>query len=311
MLAFQRVVKIWNSNEYSCRNYIPNTLDDSLYHICSTFNSTREIWESLETKYKTEVACSKRFMVGKFLNFKMSDAKSIVKQVEELQVLVHELDTEGVGINPNFLVGSIIEKLPHSWRDFKLYLKHLTEDMSFGQLVLKLRVEDDNRKSEKTDGSSIDPNANFVGGNSSKPKFQKFKHKARDYRLKRDHHGSGRAGCSNQANMEDSETRFVGVVEANFMKNEVDWWLDTGATRHICNSKDLFSSYVKINDGGPMFMGNSTTAKVQGKGKVILKLTSGKVLEVTNVLHVSDMSKNLISGPMLSNKGFKNCIRVG
>ncbi|XP_024959795.1 uncharacterized protein LOC112500524 [Cynara cardunculus var. scolymus] len=171
MSAFERVVETWNSNEYSCRNYILNALDDSLYDIYSTFNSAREIWESLETKYKTEVACSKRVVVGKFLNFKTSDAKSVVKQVEELQVLVHELDTEGMGINPNFLVGSIIENLPPSWRDFKLYLKHLTEDMSFDQLVLKLRVEKDNRNSEKTDGSSIDPNANFVGGNTSKPKF--------------------------------------------------------------------------------------------------------------------------------------------
>ena len=54
-----------------------------------------------------------------------------------------------------------------------------------------------------------------------------------------------------------------------------------------------------------MSTGNETTIKVEGKRKVILKLTSGKDLVLTNVHHVPDIRKNLISGPMLSNKGFK------
>ncbi|GKE36888.1 hypothetical protein Tco_1460293 [Tanacetum coccineum] len=54
-----------------------------------------------------------------------------------------------------------------------------------------------------------------------------------------------------------------------------------------------------------MFMGNKTGSKIEGKGKVILKMTSGKDLVLSNVLHVPEITKNLISGPILSNKGFK------
>ncbi|KAI3771505.1 hypothetical protein L6452_02670 [Arctium lappa] len=54
-----------------------------------------------------------------------------------------------------------------------------------------------------------------------------------------------------------------------------------------------------------MYMGNATTAKVEGRGRVNLKLTSGKELVLTNVLHVPAITKNLISGSTLSNKGFK------
>ncbi|GJW79896.1 hypothetical protein Tco_0143871 [Tanacetum coccineum] len=170
MADYERAASQWNHNEYNCRNYILNALDDSLYDIYSTFATAREIWESLEKKYRTQVACSKKFVVGKFLNFKMNDAKPVVKQVEELQIIVHEMEVEGMGINSNFLVGSIIEKLPQSWKNFKLYLKHLTDDMSFEQLVLKIRVEEDNRMIEKADANSIEPNANLVGENSSKSK---------------------------------------------------------------------------------------------------------------------------------------------
>ncbi|XP_040373797.1 uncharacterized protein LOC112195949 isoform X1 [Rosa chinensis] len=163
--------------EFLCRTYILNALDDSLYDIFSSFKTARELWESLDNKYKTEVACSKKFVIGKFLNYKMVNAKSVFKQVEELQVIVHELDEEGMGLNSNFLVGSVIEKLPPSWKDFKVYLKHLTEDMNFEQLVLKLPVEEDHRRSERADATSMEPTANMVGGSPSKAKFQKNKGK--------------------------------------------------------------------------------------------------------------------------------------
>ncbi|GJW05073.1 hypothetical protein Tco_1563929 [Tanacetum coccineum] len=57
------------------------------------------IWESLENTYRTLVARSKKFVVGKVLNFKINDAKPVVKQVEEHQVIVHELEVEGICIN--------------------------------------------------------------------------------------------------------------------------------------------------------------------------------------------------------------------
>ncbi|GKD22048.1 hypothetical protein Tco_1223751 [Tanacetum coccineum] len=76
-------------------------------------------------------------------------------------------------------------------------------------------------------------------------------------------------------------------------------------TKHICNSRRMFVSYQKVNKLEPMFMGNGTSLKIEGKGKFILKLTSGKDLVLSNVLHVPNITKNLISGPILSNKGFK------
>ncbi|GJW05861.1 hypothetical protein Tco_1568284 [Tanacetum coccineum] len=81
---YQRAASQWNHNEYNCRNYISNVLDDSLYDIYSTFATIRDIWESLEKKCMTRVVCFEKFVVRKLLNFKMNDAKPVVKQVEEL-----------------------------------------------------------------------------------------------------------------------------------------------------------------------------------------------------------------------------------
>nr|GFA18207.1 hypothetical protein [Tanacetum cinerariifolium] len=91
---YKRAASQWNHNKYNCRNYILNALNDSMYDIYSTFETAREIWKSLEKKYTTQVASSNKFVVGKFLNFKMNDAKPIVKQVEKLQIIVYEMKIE-------------------------------------------------------------------------------------------------------------------------------------------------------------------------------------------------------------------------
>ncbi|KAL0546105.1 hypothetical protein IC582_016010 [Cucumis melo] len=52
-------------------------------------------------------------------------------------------------------------------------------------------------------------------------------------------------------------------------------------------------------------MENSATAGVIGKGKVILKLTSGKTLSLSNVLYVPSLRRNLVSGSLLNRAGLK------
>ncbi|KAE8648116.1 hypothetical protein Csa_004729 [Cucumis sativus] len=89
------------------------------------------------------------------------------------------------------------------------------------------------------------------------------------------------------------------------VSNSKEWWVDTGATHHICANKDMFTSYVPISSGEQLFIGNFSTSKVKGQDKVILKMTFGKELTLNNVLHVPDIRKNLVSGSLLSKNGFK------
>ena len=62
--------------------------------------------------------------------------------------------------------------------------------------------------------------------------------------------------------------------------------MDTGAARHVCLDKKMFSSYHSIDNGEQLFMGNSSSSKVEGQRKVVLKMTSGKELTLNDVLHV-------------------------
>ena len=56
-------------------------------------------------------------------------------------------------------------------------------------------------------------------------------------------------------------------------------------------------------------MGNTTTSEIAGTGKVMLKMTSSKVLTLNNVLHVPTIRKNLVSSALLVKNRFK-CVLV-
>ena len=95
------------------------------------------------------------------------------------------------------------------------------------------------------------------------------------------------------------------IFEVNLVgSNPKEWWIDTGATRHVCYDKKMFSTFEPIETGEKVFIGNSTTSEFKGQGKVVLKMTSGKEMTLTNVLYVPEICKNLVFGSMLNGHGF-------
>ena len=156
-------VEAWKHVDFLCRNYLLNGLDNTLYNVYCAFNTARELWESLDKKYKIEDAGLKKFVVGKFLDYKMLDSKTVISQVQDQQVILHDIHAEGMSLSESFQVTAIIEKFPPLWNEFKNYLKHKRKEMRLQDLIVRLRIEEDNSASEKKVGKGImESKANVV-----------------------------------------------------------------------------------------------------------------------------------------------------
>ena len=114
----------------------------------------------------------------------MVDSKVVASQVQELQVILHEIHAERMTLSETFQVVAIIEKLPFAWKDFKNYLKHKQKEMSIEDLIVRLHIEEDNRGSDKKVGHiSSEANANFMEhGQSSK--FKKANNKGKNTKMR-------------------------------------------------------------------------------------------------------------------------------
>ena len=324
------VVDAWNHSDFLCRNYVLNDLENTLYNVYSPLKTAKELWDSLDKKYKTEDAGLKKFIVGKFLDFKMVDSKTVLNQVQELQVVVHDIHAEGMTLSETFQVAAFIEKLPPSWRDFKNYLKHKRKELSLEDFIVRLRIEEDNRLSEKKVGKNLEVSkANVVEEGSKPNKKRKMPSKSREgfnQGLKKfvgKCFNCGKSGhrakdCKakkrqkTQANVVEKISNGVDdinltamISECNMAGNPKEWWIDTRATRHIFANISMFSSYTTVGGDEKFYMDNSSTSKVEGVGKIALKMTSGMIVTLINVLYVPDVHKNLVSKSLLSKNGFK------
>ena len=74
---------------------------------------------------------------------------------------------------------------------------------------------------------------------------------------------------------------------------------------HMCNNKELFKTYEESSVKQEVLMDNHEKAKVHGKDTVEVKMSSSKMLILTNVFHVPDIKKNLVFANLLCKSGVK------
>ncbi|GAV82165.1 UBN2_2 domain-containing protein [Cephalotus follicularis] len=84
----------WNEDDFMCKGHILNALSNSLYDVYEinfAEKTTKDLCEDLESKYKTEDAEHKKFLVSKLFDFNMLDSKSIMSQVNQLQYIRNQI----------------------------------------------------------------------------------------------------------------------------------------------------------------------------------------------------------------------------
>ncbi|WVZ00704.1 hypothetical protein V8G54_026773, partial [Vigna mungo] len=95
------------------------------------------------------------------------------------------------------------------------------------------------------------------------------------------------------------------VSEIFCVQTDDSWWIDSGASRHVCKDLCLFKTFKEDDNGEVLYMENDSMAKVLGVGQVELLLSSGKSLVLKDVLYAPKLIRNLVSGVILNRLGFK------
>lgn len=68
--------------------------------------------------------------------------------------------------------------------------------------------------------------------------------------------------------------------------NEISWWIDSGATTHVCIDKVMFKSFGTINEERVLQMGNDSVAPIRGQGQVEIEFSSDSSYQCSLVLKV-------------------------
>ncbi|GKC33258.1 zinc finger, CCHC-type containing protein [Tanacetum coccineum] len=186
-------------------------------------------------------------------------------------------------------------------------------------------IEEGKNKHNKQNKGKKRSNENNSGSSSNKkPKLECWKcgktgHFKRDCRSgKKNNANAGGSGKGSKDHSQDQGQNLVNVWNS-FVKYSVSliseafyvqvdaiaWWIDSGATTHVCKDRCWFKTFEPVEDGSVLYMGDEHFAPIHGKGSVALEFSSGKIVTLFNVLYVPKLRKNLVSGPVLNKCGYK------
>jgi len=317
----------WDEANEACLSRLLNVLSNRLFDVYSGFTSAKGLWTELENEFSEVDNGNESFTTENYLNYKMAEGRSVIEQLQKIPLLVRDLVQYGCVLPDSFQVNAILAKLPPSWRDFVTSRRHMKKQMTLTELSAAINVEERARSSnkpsqqlqahvvEKGGDRKFQKKKNSPQKNMNQPKSKKMKKKKEDFicyvcgvsghtaRRCKLRKGKGPPPQRKEGNVVVNST--PGYAPQAFMASPSDdWWMDSGATVHICADRSMFSSFQGFNSA-PVLMGNGVPAAVRGTGQVYLKLTSGKTLVLKDVLYVPSMSRNLISVSLLCRQGLK------
>nr|GEZ47043.1 RNA-directed DNA polymerase, eukaryota, reverse transcriptase zinc-binding domain protein [Tanacetum cinerariifolium] len=142
----------------------------------------------------------------------------------------------GLKMVESIFVLSVIDKFPPSWKEFKHTLKHGKDDLSLVHLGSHLCIKESLRVQESDKGKGkevVGPSVNMTEEVETKRITQVLVVWERGLRT-------------------NPKTKVDAIM----------WWIDFGATTHVCKDRCWFKTYERVEDGFVLYMGiiHETTA---------------------------------------------------
>nr|GEV07276.1 zinc finger, CCHC-type [Tanacetum cinerariifolium] len=262
----------WDNDDYIYRGLILNGISDSFFDIYQNVETSKELWDTLEAKYMAEDASSKKFLVRFTMNF--------LEQYNELLGILRRFTQHKINMDESIQVSCIIDKLTHSWKDFKHTLKHLKEELTLIELGSHLRIGESLRvqDSDKPKGNNVVVPlvVNMVErNNSSRYNDNKgliLTHSWKDFKHTLKHLKEELTLIELGSHLRIEES--LRVQDSDKPKGNN---VDSGATMHVCKDRCWFKTYESLNDGYILHMENELTALMHGRGCVDLRVWGCRV----------------------------------
>jgi hypothetical protein len=302
------------------------------------------LWLKLESIYMSKDLTSKMHLKMKLFLHKLQEGGFVPNHLTVFKEIVFDLQAMEVKYEDEDLGLILLCSLPSSFANFRDTVLYSCDTLTLNDVCEALQAKEKMKQMVSSNGSASNVEAlaahgrtekksnNGSRGKSSNGHHSRSKSRGRGnkfchyckkdnhfisecYKLKNKEKRTGTYREKNESNDKGKASIAVSSSEnsdgntlvafAGCANNGDEWILDSGASFHICINRDWFITYDSIKSGGSVRMGDDRPCQIVGIGSIQIKMHDGIVRTLTDVRHVPDMTKNLISFSILDSKGYK------
>ena len=325
--------KEWSKiNRQACGTIRLCLVKDQKYFVMKE-TLAKDLWKKLEDKYMTKSIENRLYLKKKLFRFQYQQGTTMSEHLNDYNKILADLKNLDFEIDDEDNALLLLNSLPDTYEHLITTLLYGKDKIKFDDVCNALMNNEYRKKDQQVHRDSAE--ALVVRGRSEEKKFGK-KGKSRSKSRGKEgekkipakdecafcrQKGHWKKDCPKLKNRDkkDSDANVVhaGDDDSDFSlavatsgSYSDEWLLDSACSYHMCPNREWFLSLTKL-DGGIVLMGNDNPCKIEGIGRIRLKLHDGTVKVLKDVRYILDLKKNLISVGFLDSQGFKINIKDG
>ena len=259
------------------------------------------------------------------MHLKLQRGTTVAEHTSEFQNLVNQLASVDLRFDDEMQALLLLSSLPENWETLVVSLSNSAPNGKLTtSMVMDALFNEEARRREMGTTDQSESQALVSEGSRERGRGQGRGHHRGTGRGRRRSQSRGRTFrcfyCDQEGHIkrdcpkykaQDQSSEAATAVIADEDESDVllaasvdgksEWVLDSGSAYHLCRDREVFSTYAACE--GLVRMANNTASRVVGKWSVRFRMADGRSVTLTEVRHVPNLRKNLISMGMLDSKG--------
>lgn len=299
--ADAKIIK-WKKKDAKAQRVIVTSISSQpMTHILNC-KTACEMWTKLHGIFEQKSDTSIHYLQQRFYKFEKDPQDNMAMHFSKLEEIVQQLHDLGEEISDSMFITKILMTLPKEFNHFhSAWESTAEENRTAEKLRVRLMIEENRISSNDLK----ETNEAFYARKEETKKEKKDISNIKCFFCKRKGHYVSKCPDINKSNEKQGEA-FVCEQEK---VNDVDsWYLDSGATDHMCNQSDWFANIRKLESPKIVRVGNGETISAEAIGDINIMAFDGDRWinkHLMNVLYLPKIRINLFSSNRALDKGYQ------
>ncbi|KAG8492966.1 hypothetical protein CXB51_010297 [Gossypium anomalum] len=282
------------------------------------------LWKRLEQICMSKTLTSKLHMKQRLYAHRLEEGAFVHEHLIVFKEIPANLEAMEVQYDKKDLGLILLCSLPPSYSTFRDTILYSRESLTVDEVYDSLTSQDRNADNDHGRTQERNPCDKSKGRSKSSNRgktcnfYKKKGHiKSECYKLqnkiKREaasQKGKQPENSSEAVVVEDYSDGKLLVTSVNDSKVSEEWILDSGCTFHMSPNRDWFTTYEIVSEC-VVLMGNNASCKIASVGTIKVKMFDGVVRTLSDVRHVPELKRILISLSTLDTKGYRYTAESG